>query len=64
MADEEVKHKLQEFVNEIFYGVHSVEEAKALKERLDAFYLENNVTLEQRKIMVESGAGDMLGMML
>ena len=64
MADEEVRNKLQEFVDEIFYDIHSTKEAKALKDRLDVFYRENNVTPEQRMIMIESGAGDMLGMML
>ena len=64
MTDAEIRRRLEEFVDEIFYGIHSVAEARELDKRLKAFYKENNVTFEQKQILAESGAGEMLYMLV
>ncbi len=63
MNDSEIRKRLKEFCDEIFFGVHSIAEARELEKRLDAFCEANNVTFEQREILAESGAGEELYMM-
>ena len=64
MTDVEIREKLEAFVDEIFYGVKTVEEAKALEKKLNDFCTNNGVTYEQRAILRESGAGEELYMMV
>lgn len=63
MDDAEIRRRLNEFVDEIFWGVKSIEEARALEKRIDAFCEENHVTFEQEQIFAESGAGEVLYML-
>lgn len=63
MKDAEIRRRLEEFCDDIFSRVKSIEEARALEKELDAFCEENHVTFEQRQIIAESGAGEMLYML-
>ena len=63
MTDSEIRRRLKEFSDEIYYGVQSIAEARELEKRLNAFCKENDVTLEQQQILTETGAGEVLYMM-
>lgn len=64
MTEEQIQTKLDEFVDEIFYGCHTKKEALELKRRLDQFEKENSVTFEQLQPFAESGAGEVLHMLI
>ena len=64
MSEEQIQAKLNEFADEIFYGCRTLEDALKLKARLDEFEKENNVTFEQLQPFAESGAGEVLHMLI
>ena len=61
MTDKEIRMKLEEFIEEI-YKVNSEAKAKELDRRIDAFCEENNVSEDQMRVFIDSGAGEMLYM--
>ena len=64
MSEEQIQTKFDEFADEIFYRCRTQEEALELKTRLDEFTKGNNVTFEQLQPFVESGAGEVLHMLI
>jgi hypothetical protein len=63
MSGEEIRNTLKEFEEEIFFRCGTIEKAREIRRRLDAFIDENNVTLEQLVEFTDSGAGETLYMM-
>ena len=61
MTDNEIRKKLKWFEKRIFSM--SISEAFDIKEQLDAFVSQNNVTPEQMQEFAESGAGETLYML-
>ncbi|MBQ9708320.1 MAG: hypothetical protein IJV66_03950 [Firmicutes bacterium] len=61
MTDNEIRKKLKWFEKRIFSM--SISEAFDIKEQLDAFVSQNNVTPEQMQEFAESGAGEELYML-
>ncbi len=63
MTDDEIRNALKGFEEEIFFHCETIEEAREIRRRLDAFINENNVTMEQLVEFTNSGAGETLYMM-
>ena len=63
MTDEQIKKQLKIFQNEVFKGCKTIEAAIRLKDKMDMFCKENNVTADQLREFAESGAGEMLYML-
>ena len=58
MTDKEIREKLREFIDLVFDM--DVSEAYEIKNMLNAFCKENNVTIAQMDEFAASGAGEML----
>ncbi|MGI6172922.1 MAG: hypothetical protein ACOYI8_03375 [Christensenellales bacterium] len=63
MTDDEIRNVLKGFEEEIFFHCGTIEKAREIRRRLDAFIKENNITLEQLAEFTDSGAGETLYMM-
>ena len=63
MTDREIREQMKKFSDEIFAPL-TIEQAKDVRRRIDEFVEKNNVTFEQRQILAETGAGEMLYMLL
>lgn len=64
MTDKEIRDQLEEFVEEIFTSHCTREKAKDINRRIDDFCIMNKVSAEQMNIIAESGAGEMLAMLI
>ena len=64
MTEEQIQAKLDEFADKIFYECRTKKEALELKRRLNQFEKENSVTFEQLQPFAESGAGEVLHMLI
>ena len=64
MSEKEIKDRIKAFENEVFDGCRTLEEAIDVHKRLHAFIAEHNLTAEDLHDFAESGAGEMLAMMV
>lgn len=64
MNNAEIRKQLDKFIEEIMYGCDSIEKARDIDRRLDAFVEDNDITTEQFAYFVDSGAGEALMMMV
>ena len=62
MTDKEIRARLTQFADRIFEMENS--EAYVVSKELNDFCKEHKVTLDQMEVFAETGAGEMLHMML
>lgn len=62
LSQREIDKKLREFQYRI-YECETVEEAQKISEEVTKYIEENDLTMEQLKLLTESGASEMMNMM-
>ena len=57
-----VQRRLKKFCDHILHTRLSKQDAKEIKQQINDFCAKNNVTAEERRIFITTGAGDTLEM--
>lgn len=64
MTNQEIQARLDRFEAEIMQGHMTREKARAIEKDLDCFVDEHNLTQKQLKRFIDSGAGEVLYMLV